>query len=75
MGNMLIRSLLVAVMAAGLSAAISQPTGVDTSKIGPQVGEVVPAFEGIDQDGNRRSLSSVFGTRGAMLVFFRSSDW
>ena len=76
MGNMLIRSILLAAMAAGVSAAvIHQPASVDTSKIGPQVGEVVPAFEGVDQDGNRRSLSSVFGARGAMLVFFRSADW
>jgi hypothetical protein len=48
---------------------------VDTSKLGPQVGAVVPAFEGTDQFGKTRTLSSVYGPRGAMVVFFRSADW
>jgi hypothetical protein len=51
------------------------PPAVDTSKIGPQVGAVVPPLEGIDQFGTRRTLSSVYGPKGAMLVFFRSADW
>jgi hypothetical protein len=72
--HMLIRALLVMVLTAGFGIS-QQPTAVDTSNIGPQVGAMVPAFEGIDQFGNRRSLSSVYGPKGAMLVFFRSSDW
>jgi hypothetical protein len=72
---MMIRTILLVAVAAGVVAAQQQPAAVDTSKIGPQVGAVVPAFEGIDQFGNRRSLSSVYGSKGAMLVFFRSADW
>ena len=72
---MMIRTILVIAVAVGVVAAQQQPAAVDTSKIGPQVGAVVPAFEGIDQFGNRRSLSSVYGSKGAMLVFFRSADW
>jgi hypothetical protein len=51
------------------------PVAVDTSRVGPQVGAVVPAFDGTDQFGKPRSLSSVYGPKGAMLVFFRSADW
>ncbi|MDP2054012.1 MAG: hypothetical protein Q8L75_10270 [Acidobacteriota bacterium] len=51
------------------------PPAVDTSKIGPQVGAVVPAFLGTDQFGQPHTLASVMGPKGAMLVFFRSADW
>jgi len=53
----------------------AQAPSVDTSKIGPQVGAVVPPFEGVDQFGKTRTLQSVSGPKGAMLVFFRSADW
>ena len=51
------------------------PAPVDTSKLGPQVGAVVPAFSGIDQFGKPHTLASTYGPKGAMLVFFRSADW
>ena len=72
---MMIRTILFVAVAVSVVAAQQQPAAVDTSKIGPQVGAMVPAFEGIDQFGNGRSLSSVYGPKGAMLVFFRSADW
>ena len=53
----------------------AQAPAVDTSKIGPQVGATVPAVAGVDQSGTRRTLESVYGPKGAMLVFFRSADW
>ena len=48
---------------------------IDVSKLGPQVGERVPDFSLPDQAGRTRSLQSVMGPRGAMLVFLRSADW
>jgi peroxiredoxin len=39
------------------------------------VGEVVPAFSATDQNGRTQTLASVTGSKGAMLVFFRSADW
>jgi hypothetical protein len=71
---MLTRSIVLAAVMTGIASAL-QSTPVDTSKLGPQVGSVVPAFEGLDQFGNRRNLSSLYGPKGAMLVFFRSADW
>lgn len=64
---------VLAVAAAGLAG--QAPAAVDTSKIGPQVGAVVPAFTGVDQFGKSHTLASTYGPKGAMLVFFRSADW
>jgi peroxiredoxin len=48
---------------------------VDTSTIGPKVGETVPQFSLPDQNGRTQTLRSVAGSKGTMLVFFRSADW
>jgi hypothetical protein len=48
---------------------------IDVSKLGPQVGDRVPDFSLKDQHGNTRSLRSIMGSKGAMLVFIRSADW
>ena len=74
---MKLRSILMmsglALAASGLAA--QTPAAVDTSKLGPQVGAVAPAFSGVDQFGKPRTLASIYGPKGAMLVFFRSADW
>jgi len=64
---------VLAVTASGLAG--QAPAAVDTSKIGPQVGAVVPAFTGVDQFGKSHTLASTYGPKGTMLVFFRSADW
>jgi peroxiredoxin len=48
---------------------------IDVSALGPQVGERVPDFTLSDQNGTARTLASIMGRRGAMLVFIRSADW
>jgi hypothetical protein len=72
---MLIRVIVLAVVLWSAAGSAQQPAGVDTSKIGPQVGAVVPPLAGTDQFGTPRTLPSVYGPKGAMLVFFRSADW
>lgn len=47
----------------------------DVSTLGPQVGQQVPDFNLPDQTGRARTLQSIMGARGAMLVFLRSADW
>jgi hypothetical protein len=47
----------------------------DIQKLGPQVGTRVPDFTLLDQTGESRTLKSLMGSRGLMLVFFRSADW
>ena len=50
-------------------------TGQTTVKTGPAIGEKVPDFEAVDQNGASHSLRSLMGPKGMMLVFFRSADW
>ena len=44
-------------------------------KLGPQVGTRVPDFTLVDQKGQSRTLASLMGPKGLMLVFYRSADW
>ena len=44
-------------------------------KTGPDVGQPVPAFSALDQEGRNQTLKSIMGPKGALLVFFRSADW
>jgi hypothetical protein len=48
---------------------------VNVSEKGPQVGERLPDFSLTDQSGRTRTLQSLMGQRGLMLVFIRSADW
>ena len=58
-------------------AAGQQPPApaVEVEKLGPQVGATVPEFTLPDQRGTARSLKSIMGPKGAIVVFFRSADW
>ena len=66
---------LAAIILSGAIVAAQTRTPIDVSRLGPQVGEQVPDFMLRDQRGATRSLQSVMGERGAMLVFIRSADW
>jgi peroxiredoxin len=35
----------------------------------------MPTFELSDQNGKTRSLTSLLGPKGAVILFFRSADW
>ena len=67
-------ALLAALPAA---ATAQQPAAevIDVQVLGPQVGDHVPDFALLDQNGDRRTLDSLMGPDGLMLVFFRSADW
>ena len=47
----------------------------DIQKLGPQVGTHVPDFVLLDQTKQLRTLKSLMGPKGLMLMFFRSADW
>jgi cytochrome oxidase Cu insertion factor (SCO1/SenC/PrrC family) len=69
-------ALLVCLLASLPIAAQSVPRSrIDVSKLGPQVGQRVPDFSLRDQTGKVRTLQSIMGPKGAMLVFVRSADW
>jgi hypothetical protein len=65
--------ILIASLASGASA--QEVRRIDVSKLGPQVGTTVPDFNLSDQYGKKRTLQSVMGPKGAMIVFLRSADW
>ena len=70
------RIFLVAAACLAAVTLDAQPRApIDVAKLGPQVGERVPDFTLNDQTGRARTLQSVMGPRGAMLVFIRSADW
>jgi peroxiredoxin len=52
-----------------------QPALPDVQKLGPQVGSRVPDFTLLDQKSQSRTLASLMGPKGLMLVFNRSADW
>src|ERR1044071_6328928 len=65
--------ILAALLAVSPSA--QEVRKIDASKLGPQVGAAVPDFSLPDQQGKTRTLQSVMGPKGAMIVFYRSADW
>jgi hypothetical protein len=72
LGGMLLGGVLWQVL---LPAQQAPRERIDVSKLGPQVGAQAPDFSLKDQDGKIRSLTSIMGPKGAMLVFVRSADW
>ena len=59
----------------GQAAFQQQPIVPDVQTLGPHVGDRVPDFALVDQNGRSRTLMSLMGPKGLMLVFFRSADW
>ena len=64
------------VLTTGLQSTRAQDIALpDVQKLGPQTGAKVPDFTLADQHGQPRSLQSLMGPNGLMLVFSRSADW
>ena len=47
----------------------------DATQIGPATGAMAAEFSLPDQSGQRRTMESLMGPQGLVLVFFRSADW
>jgi hypothetical protein len=50
-------------------------TSIELMSIGLAVGQEAPAFSVHDQFGHVQTLDSLRGTKGTVLLFFRSADW
>jgi len=78
---MISRTFVVAMMlwaVVGPFVTAAQPAAPplpDIQTLGPQVGSAVPDFTLQDQHGQPRTLESLMGPQGLMLVFHRSADW
>jgi len=64
-----------AMSSAAIEDGTQSRTPIDVASLGPQVGEQVPSFNLRDQNGRVRTLESIMGRNGAMLLFHRSADW
>jgi hypothetical protein len=71
----LLGALVTAAVMLTVKTSAQEVRRIDVSKLGPQVGEAVPAFNLPDQHGKSWTLKSVMGPKGAMIVFYRSADW
>jgi peroxiredoxin len=75
--------LLAMLVAAAVVNATAQSAGSaappvalpNVQALGPQPGAKVPEFSLPDQHGAVRSLQSVMGPKGLLLLFHRSADW
>lgn len=68
-------AVLTLLLSAFATTASPQTVRIDLSRLGPQIGGTAPDFRLIDQHGTLRTLGSIMGPKGAMLVFSRSIDW
>ncbi len=66
----IVKKLFVGLLLLGLatSLAAQQMPGVP-------VGKTAPTFRAKDQFGKEQTLSSLMGSNGLVLLFFRSADW
>lgn len=71
----LVLFLLTCVTATALAQAPAGQTPVNLDRVGPAVGTAAPAFSLPDARGVTRSLQSLLGPKGALIVFNRSADW
>ena len=62
-------------VALGALAALVGPWLHGSVSTGPNPGDSVPDFRLQDQSGNEKTLRSILGPKGALLVFYRSADW
>ncbi len=60
---------------AAQTAPAVAPAMPDVQALGPQPGTKVPDFSLRDQSGTERTLGSLMGPKGLLLVFHRSADW
>ena len=42
---------------------------------GPEIGEKIPSFTALDQDGKEQTFESLRGPKGLLLLIHRSADW
>ena len=70
-----VSALLLTVSAWG-QQVFDIPTSLDDNwTTGPAVGERIPDFQGVDQNGVSRSFNDIKGPNGAYVLFHRSADW
>lgn len=57
------------------AALIATPAAAQSHSFGPAVGATLPAISAPDETGATRSLSSLAGQNGTVLLVTRAADW
>ncbi len=65
----------LALSALAQNPLIDIPVGDEGMVTGPEIGERIPDFAGLDQNGTLVSFDDIKGPNGAMILFHRSADW
>lgn len=70
-------ALLFSIGALSLASGQEKPPGRDGvgPSIGLKIGQPAPAFALADQFGHEQSNESLKGSKGTVILFFRSADW
>ena len=70
-------AVLFSIGALGLTSGQEKPPARDgvALSIGLEVGQTVPAFAITDQFGHPQSNETLKGSKGTVILFFRSADW
>lgn len=72
----LIALAMSACLLPGAAAQSKKPVKTETKlATGPAVGQKIPPFEAVDQNGKRQTFESLKGPNGLLLLFHRSADW
>ncbi len=61
--------------ACGQAQQVSPPPASDSAAIGLAAGLKAPTFSLRDQFGRLQTNESLRGTKGTVVLFFRSADW
>jgi cytochrome oxidase Cu insertion factor (SCO1/SenC/PrrC family) len=74
------RTIVGVIFLVGLCAfASSHVTGPSNQAVLPtvglEIGQQAPAFALVDQFGQQHSSETLKGSKGTVLLFFRSADW
>ena len=50
-------------------------SSLEVTSVGLPIGKKAPAFSGSDQFGHEQTLDTLKGSKGTVILFFRSADW
>lgn len=64
----------------GVPGLVAAQEGLSINRVAPpsigiEVGQRAPAFALRDQSGHEQSNDTLKGSKGTVLLFFRSADW
>ena len=69
----LLISVVLLAAASGQESRLS--TGGSAPPIGLEIGQRAPQFTLVDQFGHEQSNETLKGSKGTIVLFFRSADW